>query len=138
MYHFVVAGYVVMPEHVHLLISEPDRGDPSLATQAIKQSFAQRLRGQQRRSGEFTCGPVWLPRFYDFVVWNPHKRPEKLNYMHDNPVRRGLVSEPGEWRWSSYRFYAYDESGPVLLNEQKPAVMTVREGSLASKLYQQG
>ncbi len=41
-YHFVVAGYVVMPEHVHLLLGEPQRGNPSKVMQAIKQGFARR------------------------------------------------------------------------------------------------
>jgi putative transposase len=50
-------------------------------------------------------------------VWNRHKRAEKLRYMHENPVRRGLVASPEEWRWSSYRAYAYEERGPVLVNE---------------------
>ena len=42
-YRFVVVGYVVMPEHVHLLLGEPERGDPSKVMQAIKQGFAGRL-----------------------------------------------------------------------------------------------
>ena len=54
------------------------------------------------------------------MVWNPHKRAEKLRYMHENPVRRGLVSGPEEWKWSSFRDYAYEEHGPVLVNEQQP------------------
>jgi putative transposase len=42
---------------------------------------------------------------------------EKLRYMHRNPVKRGLVSSPEEWRWSSYRFYFLNEGGPVRVNE---------------------
>jgi putative transposase len=37
--------------------------------------------------------------------------------MHRNPVKRGLVKSPEEWRWSSYRFYFRDEAGPVRVNE---------------------
>jgi hypothetical protein len=33
-------------------------------------------------------------------LWSPKKRDEKLNYMHDNPVKRGLVKQPGHWPWS--------------------------------------
>ncbi len=40
---------------------------------------------------------VWEARFYDFNVWTEHKRVEKLRYMHRNPVKRGLVSEPEQW-----------------------------------------
>ena len=41
---------------------------------------------------------------------------EKLRYMHDNPVKRGLVESPEQWRWSSYRHYFYGEAGPVQVN----------------------
>jgi putative transposase len=126
-YHFVVVGFVVMPEHVHLLISEPERGNPSTVMQALKQSFARRwLRPhgarEDARQGSLwdlalDHGHVWQRRFYDFVVWNERKRVQKLHYMHRNPVTRGLVLEPEQWRWSSYRHYAYGESGAVLVNE---------------------
>jgi putative transposase len=51
----------------------------------------------------------WQRRFYDFNVWSRKKRIEKLNYMHMNPVKRGLVTDPKLWAWSSYRFYQYGE-----------------------------
>ncbi len=44
-------------------------------------------------------------RFYDLKVWSDKKRLEKLDYMHHNPVKRGRVSEPGDWPRSSWRFY---------------------------------
>ena len=63
----------------------------------------------------------WQRRFYDFVVWTQRKRVEKLRYMHRNPVKRGLVLAPEQWAWSSFRYYAYDEAGPVLVDEKQPA-----------------
>jgi putative transposase len=51
----------------------------------------------------------WQRRFYDFNVWSRKKRIEKLNYMHMNPVKRGLVTDAKLWAWSSYRFYQYGE-----------------------------
>ena len=48
---------------------------------------------------------VWQRRFYDMNIWSEKKRLEKLNYMHNNPVKRGLVAEPGDWPWSSWKFY---------------------------------
>ena len=47
---------------------------------------------------------LWQRRFYPFNVFSEKKRQEKLNYMHNNPVQRGLVSAPGDWPWSSWRF----------------------------------
>ena len=132
-YGFVVVAYVVMPEHVHLLISEPRKGNPSVVMQVLKQRFAHRvlaalridgsrpLRGQE--TGE--TDHVWQRRFYDFVVWSERKQIEKLKYMHRNPVKRGLVAEPDQWAWSSFRHYAYDEAGPVLVNEKLPAELKI-------------
>jgi putative transposase len=59
----------------------------------------------------------WQRRFYDFNVWSARKRVEKLRYIHRNPVKRGLVETPDQWRWSSFRFYACGETGLVTLND---------------------
>lgn len=117
-YQFLLVGYVVMPEHVHLLISEPKVGTPSTVMQVLKQGVAQRLRRKTRRNKDqmrlWTEAPketlrsFWR-RFYDFNVWSAKKRIEKLNYKHRNPVKRALVVAPGLWAWSSYRFYQYGE-----------------------------
>ena len=65
-------------------------------------------------------------RFYDFVVSTERKRVEKLRYIHRNPVKRGVL-EPYQWAWSSFRWYAHGERGPVLVNEQRPAELKMRE-----------
>jgi putative transposase len=100
-YRFVVHGYVLMPEHFHLLITEPEIGDPSVVMKVVKQRFARQLNPSGRRSsslGDATPDPVWQKRFYDFNVWTESKRIEKLRYMHRNPVKRGLVESPEQWR----------------------------------------
>jgi putative transposase len=122
-YHFVVVGYVVMPEHVHLLLSEPERGDPSRVMQAIKQGFARRFS----RHATSNTPHIWQARFYDFVAFSERKRIEKLRYMHRNPVKRGLVAEPEQWAWSSFRHYAYGENGMVLVNEPRNAELKIRK-----------
>ena len=136
-HQFVVVGYVVMPEHVHLLFGEPERGYPSLVLAALKQTFARRLLQNLRgRINSKDCalwstplaeGHVWQRRFYDFVVFTDKKRIEKLRYMHRNPVVRGLVLEPQQWPWSSFRHYAYDEPGQVLVNELQKAELHIRK-----------
>ena len=57
--------------------------------------------------------PFWQTRYYDFNVWNPEKTTEKLKYMHRNPVKRGLVSKPEDWAWSSFRHYRTGLEGTV-------------------------
>jgi putative transposase len=133
-YRFVVHGYVVMPEHFHLLISEPQEGDPSRAMQIVKQVYAQRvLRLLPSREGSFSfVGPrhVWQARFYDFNVWTEYKRVEKLRYMHRNPVTRGLVEKPEQWPWSSFRDSLYGEQGQVRVNDTE--IMKMRVGPPAA------
>ena len=102
-YLFVVAGYVLMPEHVHLLVSETSNGVLARAVQSLKVSVARR-RAER---------PFWQARYYDFNVHSSRKMTEKLRYMHRNPVERGLVSKPEDWPWSSYRHYATGERGIV-------------------------
>jgi putative transposase len=133
-HRFVVLGYVVMPEHFHLLMSEPQVGNPSTAMQSVKQRYAQRVIRRSRRRDQAQGSlserepmPVWQPRFYDFNVWTEHKRVEKLRYMHRNPVKRGLLPEPEQWPWSSFRYYKYGEAGQVRVNDCDLMRMTVRQ-----------
>jgi putative transposase len=130
-YGFVVVGYVVMPEHFHLLISEPQVGDPSKVMQVVKQRFAQRVlrRPRAKQPSLFEGQPlhVWQARFYDFNVWTEHKRVEKLRHMHRNPVTRGLVLEPQQRAWSSHRWYWRGEMGPVRLNDATVLKMQIRK-----------
>jgi hypothetical protein len=66
-----------------------------------------------------TPDPVWQKRFYDFNVWSERKRIEKLRYMHRNPVKRGLVEQPDQWKWSSFRAYSCGQRGMVRVNYQE-------------------
>jgi putative transposase len=133
-HQFVVVGYVVMPEHIHLLVSEPQEKNPSIVMQALKLGFARRVLAEAKRKRNpeqdrlFDCVPqhIWQKRFYDFNVWTERKRIEKLRYMHRNPVKRGLVSSPELWKWSSFRAYALGEAGPVKLNDWEVLKMKIR------------
>jgi putative transposase len=110
-YRFVVAGYVVMPEHVHLLVGEPAKVLLSKAIQALKLSVS--VQSRQR--------PFWQARYYNFNVHNEKKRVEKLRYMHRNPVKRGLAARPDDWPWSSFRHYATGYDGTVEIESQRTA-----------------
>jgi REP-associated tyrosine transposase len=109
-YGMRVLGYVVMPEHVHLLVSEPERAKLATALQMLKQIASHELREMRR-------GPFWQTRYYDFNVWSERKRIEKLKYIHRNPVRRGLVEKPEDWAWSSFNHYASRVDGVVRIGE---------------------
>ncbi len=102
-YRFGVLAYVVMPEHVHLLVSEPEAEPLSKALQSMKLSVSKQ---SARR-------PFWQERYYDFNVFTQRKRVEKIRYVHRNPVRRGLVERPEEWVNSSYLTYLNREQRTV-------------------------
>jgi putative transposase len=106
-YGFGVLGYVVMPEHVHLLLSEPERSTLAVALQMLKQRVSQKLHDPG------SPHPFWQTRYHDFNVWSERKRVQKLDYMHRNPVKRGLVSRPDDWTWSSFRHHATGEESVV-------------------------
>jgi len=84
-YDFALIGYVVMPEHIHLLISEPNVGNPSTAMQVLKQRVSRTMhrRRRSRTRSEQKClweeasvrkyQPFWQRRFYDFNVWRRRK-----------------------------------------------------------------
>jgi putative transposase len=126
-YDFLLVGYVLMPDHVHLLISEPSKSTPSTVVQVLKQRVSRALRRKKRRKSEqqlplrFADSPTlprrfWQRRFYDFNVWSHAKKKEKLQYMHANPVKSGLVTDAKDWLWSSYGFYARGEVGLVRID----------------------
>jgi len=104
-HRFEIAGYVVMPEHVHLLVTEPPEFPLGEAIKVLKREVS-RQRAQS---------PFWLRRYYDFNVFTNDKQVEKLRYMHRNPVTRGLVERPEEYVWSSFRAYAEGVVGRVTI-----------------------
>jgi putative transposase len=107
-YEFKVIGYVVMPEHVHLLLTEPTTVPLAKALMSLKISSSKRLKES----------PLWQARYYDFNVFTGNKQIEKLKYIHRNPVRRGLVTKPEDWHWSSFRHYATGQQGTVEIESQ--------------------
>jgi len=110
-YAFVVAGYVLMPEHVHLLVGEPQVSPLATAIQVLKQQTSRKLK----KGG---ADQLWERRYYDFNVRSEEKRVEKLRYMHRNPLKRGLVGRPDDWPWSSFLHCATGKVGVVEIESE--------------------
>jgi putative transposase len=121
-------AYVVMPEHVHWLISpqQTSRHDPihiSTILQSLKTSIGRWVKAHLRRvwasarsladprlnnwarAATPASKPIWTTRGIDVKIFTEARLIDKLNYCHANPVVRGLADRPEEWVWSSYRFY---------------------------------
>jgi putative transposase len=106
-HHALIFAYVLMPEHVHLLINEPPRILLAQFIKAVKQITARKLKG--------THPKFWQERYYDSNIHGEEARSEVIRYIHRNPVKRGLVEKPEDWPWSSFRHYATGIEGTVAI-----------------------
>jgi putative transposase len=105
-----VYAYVLMPEHLHLLVNEPPQILLAQFLKAPKQVTSRRLRGPRKK--------FWQDRYYDSNVHGEKACSEVIRYIHRNPVTRGLVAKPEDWPWSSYRHYATGAKGTVEIESQ--------------------
>jgi len=121
-YGLNVYAYVVMPEHVYLLVNEPERSSLSVAIQMLKQNVSRALAAQK------AAPQFWQRRYCDFNVWNEPKRIDKLQYIHNNPVTRGLVAKPEDWLWSSFLHCATGKDGVVEIESEWTARRRERMG----------
>jgi len=105
-----IYAYVVMPEHVHVLLSEPDRQTLADALKSLKQGVSRRLIENAEH--------FWQKRYYDFNIRDYPQFMEKLRYIHRNPVRAELCERPEDWAWSSFRHYATGCEGTVEIESE--------------------
>ncbi len=123
-YQLYVYGYVVMPDHVHLLLSEPKRDTLAVAIKSLKQGVARRLL----KSGDH----FWQKRYYDHNIRTHSQFVEKLWYLHQNPVTAGLCRSAEEWPWSSFRHFSTGQEGTVEIESEWTARKRERKaGTLA-------
>jgi len=118
-----VYGYVVMPQHVHILLSEPQRDTLADALKSLKQGVSRRLLPKiggplQPAFGLSGERHFWQKRYYDFNIRNYPQFVEKLRYIHRNPVKAGLCERPEKWEWSSFRHYATGCEGRVEIESE--------------------
>ena len=123
---FALIGWVLIPEHFRLLLRPRPAASTRLIVKLLKQRRAFRiltaLQRDAQHSGKLLDRPrlprtvhdestyrVWQRRFFPFNIYTERKRVEKLNFMHNNPVKRSLVAHPGDWPWPSWRFYFRDD-----------------------------
>ena len=98
---FYLTAWVFLPDHWHCICAPLYPVTISLAMKSVKQSSTSAVN-QRRGAG----GELWQPRFFDRALRTVKEHNEKVEYIHLNPVRAGLVSRPADWRWSSYNEYA--------------------------------
>ncbi|HKV77473.1 MAG TPA: transposase [Candidatus Sulfotelmatobacter sp.] len=136
-----VYGYVVMPEHIHLLLSEPEaplkpksglNGPPTpksglngpLTSKLGLNgplTLADALKSLKQGVARRLIGDAdhfWQTRYYDFNVRNHEQLLEKLHYIHWNPVKKGLCERPEDWKWGSFLHHASGCEGLVEIESE--------------------
>ncbi len=124
---FELVGYVIMPDHVHLLLWWDSEENPTLGISNIMSRIKTMTSKRAKRYLFYDSGiehvekladvdqptqgsfRLWQPGFYDFNIFSEEKLLEKLDYIHSNPVRAGFVLSPGDYKWSSYEEYFKEE-----------------------------
>jgi putative transposase len=110
-----------MPEHVHLLLTEPERGKLAVAIQMLKQITGKKLSTPNNPT-------FWQRRYYDRNIRDTDELYNALNYIHFNPVKRGLVQKPDAWRWSSCQHHLTGSEGVVEVESEWTARIRERMG----------
>lgn len=105
-----VYAYVLMPEHVHLLMNEPPAIALAQFLKALKQMTSRKLRHDRKR--------FWQDRYFDRNIHSEGARSTVIRYIHRNPVKRGLVTSPEQYQWSSFNHYATGVRGVVEIESE--------------------
>ncbi len=119
MYDGTCSGFVIMPDHVHLIVWFGNPGELSRFMKSWKQTSSMKLKAMLRgvaprfASKIPPTDPFWQPKYYPLNLYSQKKAEEKLDYMHKNPVTAGLVERAVDWKWSSARFYLLREPSLV-------------------------
>ena len=144
---FKLIGYVVMPDHFHLL-ANPLNLDISILVGRLKGRAASSILGWLRaeahsislaklalprslKSGQTHA--LWMKEFSAVDIWSRKFIRQKLHYIHMNPVRAGLCDHPAKWRWSSYHAYLPHEAGSVPIEVDQRWLWSEEELSLAHR-----
>ena len=128
---FALWAYVIMPEHIHLLLRPRtvDYRMPHILA-ALKRPVSAKAKQYLTeinattwlliltvKEGDSFVFRFWLPGGgFDENHWEEYPIHEVIAYIHANPVRRGLCERPEDWYWSSARFWAGDLSGPLVMD----------------------
>ena len=126
-----IYAFVIMPEHVHVVLM-PRLPDSRIETilASLKRGVAKEARAHLQATGD----NAWIDRLtvrqpkrsvfrfwqagggYDHNIWKEHTLYEVIDYIHANPVRRGLADTPEQWYWSSARFWAEGDCAPMAMD----------------------
>ncbi len=104
-YQALILGYVFMPSHIHILMSIEGK-----RLSSFMRDFKKYISQKAAKDLGLESTMIWMPRYDRVVITSERVLVSKLEYIHNNPVKAGLVEEPNEWQWSSASDYATESS----------------------------
>ena len=108
---FLFHGYVIMPDHLHILISVQGNATISQIMHDFKSHTAQEINRTLGRQG-----PFWQKGFYDHIIRDERDFKRRIDYIHRNPLTSGLVSNISEYAFSSFRNYYLDDDSMIKID----------------------
>ncbi|HDQ04050.1 MAG TPA: transposase [Deltaproteobacteria bacterium] len=109
-YDFRLYHYVLMTNHLHLVIEPTERGgELSEIMKGINLSYAQHFKNKYRYIGHF-----WQDRYKSIIISKDEYLLACGSYVELNPVRAGIVENPKDYRWSSYQANAYGKQDDLI------------------------
>jgi putative transposase len=118
-------AYVIMPSHLHFIVFIPEAESTSDFIRDFKKYTSFNIRNQLYHDRNYdmieifreaspTGGcKIWTDRFDDKIIVTEHALKTKIDYIHDNPRRAGLVKEITDWKYTSARNYYLDDNSII-------------------------
>ena len=113
-HEFLLHAYVIMPDHLHLLLSLKENGNISKLMHDFKSHTAQTINRVLKRKGA-----LWQEGFYDHVIRDERDLKKRIDYIHKNPFASGLVKEISDYRFSSFRSYFMEDDSMVRIDKMQ-------------------
>lgn len=127
-HEFKLFNYELMNSHVHLFLQPSSTVTLAKTIHAIHWRFANDYNKRKKRKGHF-----WMGRYKNIPVETDEHALTLMRYINRNPIRAGVVSEPGIWKYSGYRFYAYGDSNDLL--DPHPTYLGLSENVMVRRDY---
>ncbi len=121
-YDLKILGYVIMPDHIHLVLIPPAGIKMGLVIGRLKSIVAKKHFATTGKP-EGSTGVFWEKRCYDHNCRTPEITLEKINYCHNNPVKKKLVESPDQYQWSSFNWYRGIRDVPLKIDEFESVVI---------------
>ena len=111
-------SYVIMPSHIHLLLGFHDISNLSKFVQTFKSITSRQIKRLSLKELYENDYKLWKPRFDDLIVTSERQLKIKMEYIHNNPVKAGLVEQAEDWTYSSAVDWLTDRSGLITIDKE--------------------